>query len=119
MTTESPALQVARAYFRAWTSGDIEAAMSHIASDIVLDTPGGRLDGADAFRQFLEPFSQILKGSEMLAAFGDEDTALIMYDTQTVPVPSAPGAEHIKVADGKIVYDRFIFDRLPFTQARD
>ena len=41
-----------------------------------------------------------------------------MYDTRTVPVPDAPGAECLTVADGKIVHNRFIFDRLPFAAAR-
>jgi hypothetical protein len=36
-----------------------------------------------------------------------------MYDTETVPVPSAPAAEC-----GKITYSRFIFDRAPFDAAR-
>ena len=64
------------------------------------------------------PFVQILTGSELLAAFGDEQTAMIMYDTETVPVKSAPGAECVTVTDGKIAYSRFIFDRAPFDAAR-
>jgi hypothetical protein len=64
------------------------------------------------------PFVQILKGATMIAAFGDERTALIMYDTQTVPVKSAPGAECVTVTEGKITYSRFIFDRAPFDAAR-
>jgi hypothetical protein len=61
---------------------------------------------------------QILTGSELIAAFGDDTTALIMYDTETVPVRSAPGAEYVTVSDGKITYSRFIFDRAPFDAAR-
>jgi hypothetical protein len=64
------------------------------------------------------PFVQILKGSNMIAAFGDERTALVMYDTETVPVKSAPGAECVTVQDGKIVHSRFVFDREPFEAAR-
>jgi len=64
------------------------------------------------------PFVRILKGARLIAAFGDERTALIMYDTETVPVTSAPAAECVTVADGKIIYSRFIFDRAPFDAAR-
>jgi hypothetical protein len=53
---------------------------------------------------------QIVTGAQMIAAFGDEQTALVMYDTQTVPVKSAPGA-CVTVTDGKITYSRFVFDR--------
>ena len=42
----SPALDVALAYHEAWTSHDLEKAMSYIADDIVCDAPAGRLEGA-------------------------------------------------------------------------
>ncbi|MER7281991.1 hypothetical protein ABT369_46930 [Dactylosporangium sp. NPDC000244] len=54
----------------------------------------------------------------MVAAFGDERTALLMYDAETIPAKSAPAAECVTVRDGKIVYNRFIFDRLPFEEFR-
>ena len=116
--TTSPALRIALAYFRAWTSHDLDKAMSYIADDIVCDAPAGRLEGADAYRGFMGPFVQILTGSELIAAFGDGQTALIMYDTETVPVKSAPAAECVTVTDGKITYSRFVFDRAPFDAAR-
>lgn len=116
--TTSAALQTALAHHEAWTRHDLDAAMSYIAADIVCDAPAGRLEGADAYRSFLGPFVQILTGSTMIAAFGDAETALIMYDTETVPVSSAPGAECVTVTDGKITYSRFLFDRTPFDAAR-
>jgi ketosteroid isomerase-like protein len=114
----SPALRTALAYHRAWTGHDIDAAMAYVADDIVCDAPAGRLEGAAAFRAFMAPFVQILTGAEVLAAFGDEDTAVIVYDTATVPVASAPAAEAVTVRDGRITHDRFIFDRAPFDAAR-
>ena len=114
----SPALQVALAYYRAWTGKDVDAAMGHVADDVVCDAPGGRLEGVEAYREFLGPFAQMLLGDELLAAFGDDTTAVLVYDTRTPPVASAPGAECLTVRDGKIVHNRFIFDRLPFEQAR-
>lgn len=41
-----------------------------------------------------------------------------MYDTETVPVKSAPGAECVSVEEGKITRSRFVFDREPFEAAR-
>jgi ketosteroid isomerase-like protein len=116
--TTSPALRTALAYFDAWTGHDLDKAMSYIADDIVCDAPAGRLEGADAYRAFMGPFVQILTGSKLIAAFGDDKTALVMYDTETVPVKSAPAAECVTVTDGKITYSRFIFDRAPFEAAR-
>ena len=116
--TTSPALRTALAYYQAWTDHDLDKAMSYVADNIVCDAPAGRLEGAAAYRAFMGPFVQILRSSKLIAAFGDEQTALVMYDTETVPVPSAPGAEWVTVTDGKITYSRFIFDRAPFDAAR-
>ena len=68
----SPALEIALAYFHAWTGHDLDKAMEYIADDIVCDAPAGRLEGAAAYRGFMGPFVQILKRSELLAAFGDD-----------------------------------------------
>jgi ketosteroid isomerase-like protein len=113
-----PALEVALAYYRAWTGKDLEAALRHLADDVVCDAPAGRIQGVEAYRRFLGPFAQLLIDSELLAAFGDDSTAVLVYDTRTPPVPSGPGAECLTVRDGKIVHNRFIFDRLPFETAR-
>jgi SnoaL-like protein len=112
------ALDVALAYHDAWTSKDLERAMTYVADDIVCDAPAGRIEGAEAYRAFMGPFVQILKRAELIAAFGDDRTAIVVYDTDTVPVHSAPGAECVTVEDGRIVYSRFIFDRAPFDAAR-
>ena len=112
------ALQTALAYHQAWTSGDFELAMTYVANDIVCQAPSGRLDGAEAFREFMGPFAQSLTSSRLVAAFGDDETADVMYDTDTVPVKGAPGAECPTVTDGKIRHMRIIFDRLPFEAAR-
>ena len=92
--------------------------MTLIADDLVCDAPAGRIEGAAAYRAFLEPFALSLLGSSLLAAYGDQDQALLMYDTTTPLVASAPGAELLIVRGGQIVRSRFLFDRLPFVQAR-
>jgi ketosteroid isomerase-like protein len=114
----SPALEVALAYYRAWTNKELDQAMSYIAEDIVCEAPAGRLQGAEAYRAFMAPFIEMLVSSNMIAAFGDDETALVMYDTETIPVKSAPGAECVTVREGKISQSRFVFDRAPFEAAR-
>ncbi|QNE22095.1 nuclear transport factor 2 family protein [Kribbella qitaiheensis] len=115
--TTTTALETVLAYHQAWTSHDFDLAMRYIADDIICHTPAGRLDGAAAFRAFMEPFSQTVTSSTLLSAFGDETTALLMYDTVTTPVPHAPGAELLTVQHARITHLKIIFDRLPFTQA--
>ena len=76
------------------------------------------IEGAAAYREFMGPFVQILKRAEPIAAVGDEETVVVVYDTETIPVRSAPGAESVAVANGKITRSPFIFDRVPFQAAR-
>ena len=114
----SPALEVALAYFHAWTGHDLDRAMEYVADDMACDAPAGRLEGAAAFRGFMGPFVQILTGSQLIAAFGNDEQAVVVYDTETVPVKTAPAAECVTVREGKITYSRFIFDRAPFDAAR-
>lgn len=115
----SPALQIALAHHRAWTGKDLDAAMGYIADDVVCDAPAGRIAGVQAYRDFLAPFAErFLIKTEMIAAFGDDSTAVLVYDAETIPAKSAPAAECVTVRDGKIVYNRFVFDRTPFDEFR-
>lgn len=118
MTATSTALEIALSYYRAWTGGRFDRAMAYLAEDVVCEVPPGRIEGAAAFREFLEPFAQRLISSSLLAGFGDEETALITYDTKTALVPSGPAADHLTVQDGRIIRLRMIFDRLPGVEAR-
>jgi hypothetical protein len=112
------ARETALAYFDAWSRKDIDRTMSHVADDIVCDAPTGRIEGAPAFREFWAGFMKILDRARLIAVFGDETTALIMYDTETMPVKHAPAAEHLTVKNGKITACRIVFDRAPFLEAR-
>ena len=114
----STALDVALAYHRAWSAGDVDGALAFIADGVVCEAPPGRLEGAGAYRAFLEPYVSQLVSVTLLAAFGDDETAVVMYDSTTRLVARAPGAECVTVADGKIVHSWFVFDRAPFQAAR-
>lgn len=111
-------LETLLAYHRAWSGGDVEAAMSHVAEDVVCDAPAGRLAGREAFRAYMGPFIAMVTRYERLAAFGDDGSAVIVYDTDTRLVDGAPGAELVTVTGGRIRTMRLIFDRLPFDEAR-
>ncbi|QHT56830.1 nuclear transport factor 2 family protein [Cellulomonas sp. H30R-01] len=112
------ALQTALDYHRAWSSHDVDAAMALVADDVVCDSPGGPVTGIDAFRAFMGPFATSTTRTEILGAFGDDDTAVVLYDTDSTLVRHAPGAECVRVAGGRITHMTIVFDRLPFAQAR-
>lgn len=108
---------MALGYYRAWAGRDVEAAMDFVAADVVCDAPAGRVEGAGAYRGFLESFFKLLKRADLIAAFGDDKTAVLLYDNETVPVPSAPSAAYVTVDGGKITRMRLIFDRAPYEAA--
>lgn len=118
MTTNdhrSAALEIALAYHRAWTSGDLDGAMAYVIDDIVCQAPDGDITGKDAYRGYLGAFTQFMTGLTDVAAFGDEEHALLFYCPHTAVTSTAPAAEHFTIRDGKIVKSRLVFDRLSFT----
>ena len=114
----STALRTALAFHEAWTSKNLEKAMTYVADDILCDAPAGRIEGAPAYRAFMAPFVEMLLDATLIAAFGDNDRAVVVYDTRTTLVASGPAAEYVTITAGKISYNRFIFDRAPFMAAR-
>jgi len=117
-TTESPAVEVALAYHRAWTSKKLEEALSHVSDDVVCDSPSGQLRGIDQYQPFLANFVPIVKGYDLIAALGDAETAVLVYDLHTIPVSSGLTCECFTVRDGRIMRNRLIFDQTPYTAAR-
>lgn len=83
-----------------------------------MTAPPGRIEGAQAYREFMAPFVDILKNASVIASFGDDKTAVVVYNTESVSMASAPAAECVTVTNGKITYSRFIFDRAPFDAVR-
>lgn len=112
--TGSAALEVALAWYHARIGRDIDKTMSCAADDIVVDAPGVHIEGSKAFRGFEESFLPMITGATLTAAFGDDQTALLMYDIATVPVPSNFTAAYATVTGGKIAALRIVFDQTPF-----
>lgn len=109
-STGGTALETALAYHRAWTGGDMAGAMTYVADDVECAAPAGRLEGAEALLGYMGPFARMLTRTELLAAFGDDTTAVLVYDTGSTLVDSAPAAEHVEVAGGRIVRMRLVFE---------
>jgi limonene-1,2-epoxide hydrolase len=118
-TTQSgPALDVALAYHRAWTSRNVDEAMTHVADDVVCEAPSGLVRGIDEYRTFIGNFVPIVKGYDMIAALGDAATAILVYDLHTIPVSSGLTCECFTVEGGRITRNRLIFDATPYAVAR-
>ena len=90
--SQSAALKTALAYHRAWTSGELDGAIAHVADDIICRAPDGDITGKDAYRSYLGGFIRIMTGLTDVAAFGDEEHALLFYYPHTAATSSAPAA---------------------------
>ena len=51
-TTSDHALRVATAYHEAWTSGDLDKAMSFMTDDVVVHAPGKEINGKEEYRAY-------------------------------------------------------------------
>ena len=109
-----PALATALAYHQAWTSHNLDQAMTYVADDIACEAPGGTISGEQQYRAFLGGFMTQLTGVNTVAAFGDDTTAVLFYYPHTANVSDAPTAECFSVADGKITRSVLVFDRPSF-----
>ena len=117
-TAGSAALDVALAYHRAWTSKDVDGALRLVADEIVCDAPSGQLRGMEQYRPFLAGFAPMVTGYDMVAALGDGETAVLVYDLHTLAVSSGLVCECFTVREGRITRNRLIFDQTPYMAAR-
>ena len=118
--SQRSAVDIAVAYHDAWTSGRIDEAMTYLADNFVADAPrAGHVTESQIWREALEEYVGILTGSTLVAAFGDNTSALVHYFQDTELASGAPTVEYVTVENAQIVYLRVIFDRTPFEAARN
>lgn len=113
-TSHSTALDTVLEYHRAWTSGDIERAMTLVADNITCHAPGGDLIGKDAYRGYLAGFAPNLTGVSEVVSFAEADRVALLYYPHTALTTTAPAAEYFTVRDGMIAESVLVFDRLSF-----
>ena len=116
MTTAAiTAQQVAEGYASAWTSGDIDTAMSYLADDIVCEAPAGTIEGKAAYCEFTATFvTRLLVTGRVTAVLAGEDSAAILYTNDTKVVPGMRAMDYATIGNGKITRLVTVFDRLPF-----
>lgn len=107
-------LDTVLAYHRAWTSGDVETAMTHVADDATCHAPGSDFAGKQAYTAFLAGFAPSLTGLTDLASMADGDKVTLFYHPHTAATSSAPAAELFTVRDGLIVDNVLVFDRMSY-----
>ncbi|WP_171861680.1 nuclear transport factor 2 family protein [Dickeya dadantii] len=115
MTTMSnKALDIARTYVAAMAKKDVETIISISAEHVVCTSPIGQITGIERFQAFQEGFARMITNLTVLAVYGDDEQAVVVYDAETHPVPHSVVAELIKVRDGKLASTEMIYDATPF-----
>jgi ketosteroid isomerase-like protein len=111
----STALEIARAFEAAWQRRDMDAARAYLADDVMFDSPFGRESGgADGVISQYAGFVLAVTGPvRELAAFGDEQTALIMRETPTSMSGPMTSTTHYAVSGGRIVAATLVYDATP------
>ncbi|MGY4373436.1 hypothetical protein ACVWZ3_001075 [Bradyrhizobium sp. i1.3.6] len=113
MKTQSngQALQIAKTYIEAIASRSVDTITSVSADDVVCTSPRGRIVGMQKFREFHQGFARMIKKVTVLAVYGDDDQAVVLYSADTHPVANAVVAELLKVKNGKIASTEVIYER--------
>ncbi|WOA54640.1 nuclear transport factor 2 family protein [Dickeya solani] len=115
MTTMSnKTLEIARTYVTAMAKKDVETIISITADNVVCTSPIGQTTGIERFQAFQEGFARMITNLTVLAIYGDDEQAVVVYDVETHPVPHSVVAELIKVRDGKLASTEVIYDATPF-----
>lgn len=108
------AAEIARTYLNAIINKDVEKVLAISTDDVVCTSPIGQTTGIERFRAFHDGFARMITNLTVLAVYGDDKQAVIVYDVETHPVPHAVTAELIKVRDGKLASTDVIYDATPF-----
>ena len=112
--TTGKALEIARTYVQAIANKDVKAILSISTDDVVCTSPIGQTTGLERFRAFHDGFARMITNLTVLAVYGDNEQAVVVYDAETHPVPHAVVAELIKVRGGKLASTDVIYDAAPF-----
>jgi hypothetical protein len=115
---ESRAVALARSHLGAWTNHDFDTARGNLAPDVQFFSPAANLVGIDEYmdapRGLVQFARQVVPGSlRIVAAMGNEQNALIMYEVSTEggPIGSKvfPSAQTWVLDDnGKIKAERIV-----------
>lgn len=101
---------IAVAFIRAFGNGDTQIMAGLLADDVVFESPRVRLTGAEPVLAAMSEFAQVVHGVDIVAAFGDGEKAVVVYDMRTAPFGTLRAVDYLVVRDGTIHYDNLVFD---------
>ena len=99
------------AYLDALMEKDFETAASYLAADFVFEGPIRQYRSAQEFLTGFRAFAQIIRpGWRKIAAFGDDQGVLLMYDLFLVSGAALRIADYYTVKSGRVQTETLVFD---------
>lgn len=108
------ALSIVEAYHQAWTSGDVDGALTYVSDDVRCFAPGENFTTKGDWHDYLANFVPMLTGAPEHTRMTDGDRVALWYFPQTAVSKTTLASELFTVRGGQIVEIRLAFDRLGY-----
>ncbi len=115
--TANDALTTARAYHDAWTAHRFERATALLSDSLRVEVPINTYPTKHSFTTALAGFGATVDQVDLLAAIGDDQEAMLLYDLHNARLGTMRVAEHFTVSAGQITRLRQIHDTAVIRQA--
>jgi hypothetical protein len=102
------------AYHQAWTSGDVDRALTYVSDDARCFAPDEEVTTKGDWREYLAGFVPMLTGAPEHTRMTDGDRVALWYFPQTAVTKTTLAGELFTVRGGQIVEIRLVFDRLRY-----
>jgi len=113
-TGDHDVLSTVEAYYQAWTSGDVERALTYVSDDVRCFAPDENVTTKNDWHDYLVRFVPMLTGVPVHSRMTDGDRVALWYFPQTAVTNTTLASELFTVRDGQIVEIRLAFDRLGY-----
>lgn len=107
------AMDIARSYFAAWRSKDLQAYRALLADDADFAGPMGQAHGADECVDGMRGLASITTDVVVQKMIGDESDVVTWFELHTAGASPCTVANWTHVEDGKITKIRVTFDPRP------
>ncbi len=112
--TSEDALTTVLAYHHAWSTGDVDHALTFVSDQVRCFAPDEDVTTKSDWRGYLTRFLPMLTGAPEHARMSDGSRVALWYFPQTAVTKTTLASELFTVDEGQIVEIRLAFDRLGY-----
>jgi len=112
--TDDAAISIVQAYHQAWTTGDVDRALTYVSDDVRCFAPDEKVTTKQDWRRYLAGFAPRLTAAPEHARMTAGDQVALWYFPQTAMTKTTLASELFTVRQGQIAEIRLAFDRLSY-----